>query len=440
MTEPRRDASPHRCRPWCCRPRRVVGAGRSPPAARPARSAPPRPDLTIVGTARYDVQPDPAARAGHGRPDPDQPPASDTTTKRYFFDDAFLAVLPGTSGLGSAGQGAASRRSVSSGGRRRYTLLRLDLAQDLDSGKLRRVPADVRPRGSRRRGRRATSGSATRSCRSRSGRSPRDETPGSSVTVVFPKGYDVRGRGRRHPQADDRQRRTDDLPKRVAGPAARLLRLFRRRPARRVPRADRGHDRTRSRRSRCASARGPTTRPGRCRVRGLLRRSLPVLGDRIGLPWPRVRRATHRRGGRQPLDRRLCRHLRPRRRDRRDRLLRGRLRRPPRGGPCLVQRRAPRGPLGQRGVRVVLRHGGRGRNGYRPQRPAHSPTSSSTSRIPLNGWGAIGTVEVEQEDYAYAAGLTLARLIAERAGEDGLRAIWADVDRAPERLPAGRRR
>ena len=38
----------------------------------------------------------------------------------------------------------------------------------------------------------ATCASATRSCRSRSGRSRREATPGSTVTVVFPKGFDVK--------------------------------------------------------------------------------------------------------------------------------------------------------------------------------------------------------------------------------------------------------
>ena len=49
------------------------------------------------------------------------------------------------------------------------------------------------------------------------------------------------------------------------------------------------------------------------------------------------------------------------------------------------------------------------------------------SRIPLNAWGAVGTLPVPQEDYAYAAGLALAREIAKRAGDRGLRDVWADA-------------
>ena len=49
------------------------------------------------------------------------------------------------------------------------------------------------------------------------------------------------------------------------------------------------------------------------------------------------------------------------------------------------------------------------------------------ARIPLNAWGAVGRENEKTEDYAYAATLALARAIAERAGADGLRAVWADA-------------
>lgn len=45
--------------------------------------------------------------------------------------------------------------------------------------------------------------------------------------------------------------------------------------------------------------------------------------------------------------------------------------------------------------------------------------------IPLNAWGAIGTEDPETEAAAYAAALELARAVAERAGEDGLRRVLA---------------
>jgi hypothetical protein len=49
------------------------------------------------------------------------------------------------------------------------------------------------------------------------------------------------------------------------------------------------------------------------------------------------------------------------------------------------------------------------------------------ARIPLNDWGPVGSENAAQEDYAYAASLALAKAIAERAGQDGLQAVWADA-------------
>ena len=45
-----------------------------------------------------------------------------------------------------------------------------------------------------------------------------------------------------------------------------------------------------------------------------------------------------------------------------------------------------------------------------------------------------------EEDYAYAASLALARAIAERAGDEGLQAVWADAAGRRRGVPAGRRR
>ncbi len=48
-------------------------------------------------------------------------------------------------------------------------------------------------------------------------------------------------------------------------------------------------------------------------------------------------------------------------------------------------------------------------------------------RIPLNAWGPVGALDRPTEDYGYAASLELARAIAERAGPEALRAVWADI-------------
>jgi hypothetical protein len=51
-----------------------------------------------------------------------------------------------------------------------------------------------------------------------------------------------------------------------------------------------------------------------------------------------------------------------------------------------------------------------------------------TSAFPLNAWGLPGREESAREDYAYAATYELGRQIAERAGLDGLRAVWVAAD------------
>ena len=95
------------------------------------------------------------------------------------------------------------------------------------------------------------------------------------------------------------------------------------------------------------------------RVGDLFTRSLPVLREEIGLPWPHDD-AAHRPGGGQPEQQRLHGAVRPRREPGRGRLLGRSCRRHPRGRPRVVQRLAARGPLGERGVRVALRTACRG--------------------------------------------------------------------------------
>jgi hypothetical protein len=60
------------------------------------------------------------------------------------------------------------------------------------------------------------------------------------------------------------------------------------------------------------------------------------------------------------------------------------------------------------------------------------------SRIALNDWSGVGTEQPAREDYAYAASLALANEIAKRAGQDGLRAVWsAAAERRAAYQPVG---
>ena len=126
----------------------VVALAGALPATAPRDVRAATPDLAIVSDAHYDVQPS----QHRVRVTLDLTLTNrlhDTTTKRYFFDHAFLAVLPGATATARAGPAAAADVSVA---RRTasYTLLRLNLAKDLSSGKTATVSTPVRsPRSGR---------------------------------------------------------------------------------------------------------------------------------------------------------------------------------------------------------------------------------------------------------------------------------------------------
>ena len=213
------------------------------------------PDLTIVSSARYDVQPDKRRVRVTIDLTLTQPPQG--------HDHQALLLRPCLPRCPAAGRGlklttaAAAPRSRSPTKTKSYTMLRLDLGAAPVQRQDRQVPTHVRPDRPGGGARPATCGSATRWCRSRSGPSRRTSTPGSSVTVVFPTGYDVKVEAGKiaAPTTDSDGR--DDLPKRTARQAARFLRLSRGRPAGRLPRDHSQH------RHPGHAGRGPGPRPGR---------------------------------------------------------------------------------------------------------------------------------------------------------------------------------
>ena len=273
---------------------------------RPPRSARPRPDLTLVTDARYDVQP----TQRRVRVTVDLTATNhlkDTKTKRYYFDHAFLAVQPGTSGL----QAHRGRRRAADGPGQRsrpttYTLLRLDLGA-----------AAVQRQVARRTGCASTSSTraARRPATSAIGDSPRD-VPGlgvrhrrrrraARVTRRLPGRLRRRGRGRRHPGS--RRPTTTGGTIFRTGPLAKPLDFFAYLVA---DRAGRLHGADREPRPSARTAVALTIRawpddPAWAeRVGGLFERALPVLAEQIGLPWPRDEPLVVAGGG-QPLDRRL---------------------------------------------------------------------------------------------------------------------------------------
>ena len=365
------------CAPSAAAPARARRRGRparrrrSAPPASP-RSAPPRRTSRSSATPATTSSPTKHARPGHRRPDADEPPQG--------HHDQALLLRPGvprgpararraTSSPGPAPGTPSVRGHQEDQGLHDPAARPRGAAVQRQDARRTRCASTSWTRAARRP---ATCASATRSCRSRSGRSPRDATPGSSVTVVFPEGFEVEVEAGDHPGAHDRRDRADDLPDRPARQAADVLRVPRRRPAR-APTPTRTVKPTvaRRRRSPLTIRSWPDDAAWAKRVGGL-RRARRCRSSASGSGCPgRATDAARRPGGGQPLDRRLRRAVRPDGGPRRGRLLRRRLRRPPRGGARLVQRRAAGRSLGERGVRLVLRAEAAARRS-RSRRPATS--------------------------------------------------------------------
>ena len=381
-----------------------------------------RPDLSIVTRARYEVQPDERrvritvdlTLRNHLR---------DTRTRRFYFDRAYLAVLPGISGFRASWDGAGDPRVRATERNDDYTLLRLDLARRLYSGQTAtyRLSFNLNDPG----------GAATRELRIGTSLVSfpvwafgTEDTPGSSVTVVFPEGYDVQVEAGSipDPETTDDGRvvfRTGELDK----PLDFFAYLVADRPSSYTETVisptvgDAQADiRVRS---------WPDDEPWAERVTGLLERGVPALAERIGLDWPHedelvVEEAVSRSTG---------------------------------GYAGLFDPSARRVEIAYYADDFVVLHEAAHSwfNGtLLADRWANEAFASyyateaaadleievradelteelEAARIPLNAWGPIGSQELAEEDYAYAATLELARAIAERAGDERLQRVWRDA-------------
>ena len=409
----------------------LLGSPVGPTAPAEVRAA--TPDLTIVSSARYDVQP------GNQRIRVTvdltlRNRLKDTTTRRFYFDHAFLDVLPRASNIKlSTGGGGASVSVVNR--TKAYTRLRLNLASRLFSGKTAkyRLTFNVTDPG----------GAATRDLRV--GDSlvsfpvwafATESTPGSTVTVVFPPGYDVKVEAGKIPAGT-----TDEAGRTIfrSGTLAQPLDFFAYFVA---DRPGAYQDTTVSTtilgapvdvRLRAWTDDAPWAE----RVGGVLEAGLPALAERIGLAWPAydqpltVQEAVSRTTG---------------------------------GYAGLFDPRAGKVEIAYYADDFVVLHEAAHAwfNGSlladrwaneafasyyateaaadieRTVRVEELTDELKKSRIPLNAWGPVGSEDVAEEDYAYAASLALARAIAERAGDDGLRAVWVDAqNRVGAYQPAG---
>jgi hypothetical protein len=380
------------------------------------------PDLTVVADARYDVQPDQhrihvtvdMVVANHLR---------DTTTKRFYFDRAYLSVLPESSGFKLTSAGAGTPRASISKATPGYALLRIDLGQRLYSGKAAtyQLTFDLVDKG----------GAPNRGIRV--GPSlvafpvwayATNATPGSTVRVVFPAGYQVQVRSGDIPTPTTASDgvvtlQTTALDKPLAFYAYLV--------------ADRAQSETE--RTMIAtiggtpielSVRGWADDPAWTeRVGGLVARGLPLLSQEIGLGWQRasglivhetISRTT---GGYAGLFDPSLGQIDVAY-DALDYVVLHESAHAWFNGALLTDRWANEAFASYYGAQTAatLKLKGIGD----PLTPA-----LQAARIPLNDWGAVGRAGDTTEAYAYAATLTLARAIADRAGAAGLRSVWADA-------------
>ena len=380
------------------------------------------PDLTIVSDARYEVQPDEhrvritlnLVLTNH---------LKDTVTRRYFFDRGFLAVLPNTANFNLSWEGSGVPEVHVSEKTADYTLLRLDLGQRLFSGKSAtyQLRFDLIDPG----------GEPTRDVRV--GETlvsfpvwafATDETPGSTVQVVFPAGFQVEVEAGEisEPSTDPDGQvvfQTDEL----AEPLDFFAYLVGDRPGayseRTIDALVRDEVVTLDIRA------WPDDPDWSTRVGDLVAGALPLLSFRIGLGWPRdggltVREAASRStGGYAGLF------------DPKDGLIEvayyaedfvvlHEAAHAWFNGALLADRWANEAFASYYGLQVAEELGV-------PAVGDELTPELIEVGIPLNAWGPIGREATGTEDYAYAASLFLAEEIGDRAGASVLQRVWSDA-------------
>ncbi len=387
----------------------------------PAPTLAAKPDLTMTSETTYDVQP--AKQRVHIGADLTMTNhLKDTKTKRYYFDEAFLDVMPRASGfkLTNEGKGTPSVRVLKRTST--YTRLRLRFPR-LYGGKTAhyRLTFDLKDPG----------GSPTRDLRV--GDSlvsfpvwafATDSTPGGSVRVTFPKGYtvDVEAGSIKGPTTDD-QGRTVFTSGRLADPLSFFAYLVADRPG--ALRATDVEATVLGDPAALVVRSWPDDSAWAKRVSGVLERGLPALGERIGLAWPHTEPLTVEEAVSRSTDGYAGLF------DPREGLVKVAYYAP----DVVVLHEAAHGWFN--GTLLADRWSNEAFASYYAAEAAsdlkikaHDAVLTDkleAARIPLNDWGPVGQEGVDQEDYAYAAALTLARAIAERAGDDGLKAVWADA-------------
>ena len=396
----------------------LVGA-LAPAAAAPALAA--GPGMTIVSNATYTVDPDHGVvhvavnltAANH---------LTDTKTRLYYFDKAFLAVPPNTVGfkvsarIGGPTVHVAAKKAD-------HTLLRIDFGSRLGSSQARGIALtfDIKDPG----------GVPTRT--TRVGTSlvafgawayASEGTPGSTVTVVFPPGYTIDARSDLlHKPTTDGGGRTVYATGALAQPLAFFAYFV----------ADRPSAFAESTRTVQVGGRPlvvtirawPDDPAWAERTGGIVEQGIPVLADAIGLQWTAERpfvvaeavsQASSPYAGRYDPD-----HATVEVAYYADQLVTlHEMAHAWFDGGLLADRWANEGFASWYALDAASKL-------KLKVAPAELTPEMIAARIPLNAWNPLATDDKLIEDYGYAASAQLATLVAQRAGPGALAKVWQAI-------------
>jgi hypothetical protein len=402
----------------------------APVSAAPARAA--TPSLTIVSDAIYVVDPDNAAvhvtvnlnALNH---------LKDTKTRLYFFDRAYLAVPPNTSNFKISARDTKPAVTVAAS-KADHTLLRIDFGRRLPSGSSRGMSLsfDIIDPG----------GEPTRT--TRIGPSlvafgawayASESTPGSTVTVVFPPDYTIDARSDLIGEpTNDADGRTIFKTAKLAQPLSFFAYFVADKPSAFV---ESTQTVTIAGRPLDVTIRAWPDDPAWAeRTGALVAQGVPVLAESIGLPWVASRPFVVAEAVSQTGSAYAGRY------DPEDATVEIAYYADPLvtlheaahawfDGGLLADRWANEGFASWYALDAARKLG-------MEVAPAGLTPEQQAARIPLNAWGPLGQNDAPTEDVGYAASAELARLIAERAGPDGLAGVWqAARDGVAAYQPAG---
>ena len=377
--------------------------------------------MTIVSNATYTVDPDHGVvhvavnltAANH---------LTDTKTRLYYFDKAFLAVPPNTAGFKVSARIGGPTVHVAAT-KADHTLLRIDFGSRLGSGQARGMALtfDIKDPG----------GVPTRT--TRVGTSlvafgawayASEGTPGSTVTVVFPPGYTIDARSDLlHKPTTDGDGRTVYATGALAQPLAFFAYFVADRPSafaestRTVQVGGRPLDVT--------IRAWPDDPAWAKRTGGIVEQGIPVLADAIGLQWTAERpfvvaeavsQASSPYAGRYDPD-----HATVEVAYYADQLVTlHEMAHAWFDGGLLADRWANEGFASWYALDAASKL-------KLKVAPAELTPEMIAARIPLNAWNPLATDDKLIEDYGYAASARLAGLVAQRAGPDGLAKVWQAI-------------